>query len=267
MPAPPAMETGPVPQQGPHESDRLQAWPRTIRRSPRGDLRVAAPPMQACPHCVMLAIMRVLIADDHPLFRDALGLLAQRLAGQVETCFADDYETLLRLAQQGPWDLLLVDYHMPGNSPRQALTQLCAGQTSTPVVVITSAEGEEEALIARAAGATGYLPKSMDSRLMLGALQLILSADLTIHPGTAGVTANAPAPRTGDILERLTPRQREVLEHLCLGEPNKRIANHLGLSVSTVKQHIHTILREMGAANRTEAVIMARSIFTARGDP
>ncbi len=209
----------------------------------------------------MLSPMKVLIADDHPLFRDALGLLAQRLADQVETHFAGDYKALLEMVEAGPWDLLLVDFHMPGMSPQEGLTRLCASQAPTPVVVITSAEGDAEALIAREAGAMGYLPKSMDSRLLLNALQLILSGGLAIHPGPTTAVGIDEAPPAHDRLARLTPRQIEVLEHLCEGEPNKRIATHLGLSVSTVKQHIHTILREMGAANRTEAVIMAQSIL------
>ncbi len=205
--------------------------------------------------------MRVLIADDHPLFRDALALLVKRLDGGVETAFAADYDTLQRLSREGPWDLLLVDYHMPGDRPARRLEQLCAEQAPTPVVVITSAEGGEEALAARQAGAMGYLPKAMDSQLMLEALNLILAGGVAIHPAPAAAGIEGrEGPRR--LLERLTDRQVEVLRHLCRGEPNKRIASHLGLSVSTVKQHIHVILRTMGVANRTEAVIQARTLFS-----
>ena len=214
----------------------------------------------------MLSIMKVLIADDHPLFRDALGILAQRLAEEVETRYAEDYRTLLELAgEDGPWDLLLVDFHMPGMDPAEGLARLCASQAPTPVVVITSAEGDEEARIASDAGARGYLSKAMDSRLMLNALQLILDGGLSIHPDPVSGPRTGKPPGDSGFLECLSPRQIEVLEHLCLGEPNKRIASHLGLSVSTVKQHIHSILREMGAANRTEAVVMAQPLLS-RGD-
>ncbi|RME35633.1 MAG: DNA-binding response regulator [Gammaproteobacteria bacterium] len=210
--------------------------------------------------------MRILIADDHPLYRDALQLLTRRLDHEAETVLAGDYDTLLRLSREDRWDLLLVDYHMPGNDPARNLARLCAEQAPTPVVVITSAEGGEEALAARQAGAMGYLPKAMDSQLILDALRLILAGGVAIHPappGGGGGTQSDP----GQVLERLTDRQVEVLRHLCRGEPNKRIASQLGLSVSTVKQHIHVILRTMGAANRTEAVVLARSLFSPQERP
>jgi len=212
----------------------------------------------------MLYGMKILIADDHPLFQDALALLVQRLDEKVEIGFAADYEVLLQLAGEAPWDLLLVDYHMPGMAPADGLERLCALQAPTPVVVITSAEGREEALTARQSGAAGYLPKSMDSRLMLSALQLVLSGGLAIFPVASLVEGGGETCLPADYLSRLTRRQIEVLEHLCEGEPNKRIASRLGLSEATVKQYLHAIFRVLGVANRTEAVLAAHTLLADR---
>lgn len=201
--------------------------------------------------------MNVLIADDHPLVRDALARTVQQLAADVQVREAGDLDGLLRLAAQGDADLALVDLNMPGMDGVAGLRRLREAAPTLPVVV---ASGQEDAVTIRAvlaAGAVGFIPKSERSEVLLGALRLVQSGGTYVPSRLLDAPPAAAAPG-------LTPRQLDVLHLLLRGEPNKLIARELGLTEGTVKIHIAAILRVLHARNRTEAVVRARALGIAQ---
>jgi DNA-binding NarL/FixJ family response regulator len=206
--------------------------------------------------------MNVLIADDHPLVRDALARTVQQLCADVQVRQAGDLDGLLRLAAQGDADLALVDLNMPGMDGIVGLRRLREAAPTLPIVV---ASGQEDPMTIRAvlaAGAVGFIPKSERSEVLLGALRLVQAGGTYVPSRLLDSTARPPP--TDLHSAELTPRQLDVLRCLLRGEPNKLIARELGLTEGTVKIHIAAILRALHARNRTEAVVRARALGIAR---
>jgi len=203
--------------------------------------------------------MRVLIADDHPMVRDALARTMHELEPTAEVQQAGDFDTLLRLAVEEPADLVLLDLNMPGMGGIAGLQRLRARLPTMPVVV---ASGQDDAATIRAvlaAGAAGFIPKSERPEVLLGALRLVLAGGVYVPPRSL----DAPPPAAASpavAAAMLTPRQRDVLRAMSHGQPNKLIARELGLTEGTVKIHIAAILRALQARNRTEAVVRAREL-------
>jgi len=201
--------------------------------------------------------MRVLIADDHPMVRDALARTVHELEPAAEVQQAGDFDTLLRLALEESADLVLLDLNMPGMDGIAGLQRLRARLPTMPVVV---ASGQDDAATIRAvlaAGAAGFIPKSERPEVLLGALRLVLAGGVYVPPRSL----DAPPPMAASptvAAAMLTPRQRDVLRAMSHGQPNKLIARELGLTEGTVKIHIAAILRVLQARNRTEAVLRAR---------
>lgn len=208
--------------------------------------------------------MKILIADDHELYRDALSILVQRLDKQAEIHLSSSYNELLAIASSDHnWDLMLVDLNMPGLSYYEGIAQLTAQHPNTPVIVVTSSEDPRDTELALKAGALGYMSKAMKSNDMLNAIQLMLSSGISIHPAHIVKNNVSPAFSTKEsaTLDKLTPRQQDVLEQLCKGESNKRIALNLDLSEHTVKLHVRAILHALDVENRTQAVIVAKHLL------
>ena len=207
--------------------------------------------------------MKILIADDHELYRDALSILVQRLEEPTKIYLSSNYTDLLQLAQSADdWDLMLVDLNMPGLSYYDGIAQLSTQHPTTPIIVVTSSDDPKDSQLALKAGALGYMSKSMKSEDMLNAIKLMLSSGISIHPNHSTDTSTDSAE-----LNELTPRQQDVLRQLCQGESNKRIARNLELSEHTVKLHVRAILQALNAENRTQAVIIAKQLFTQEIDP
>lgn len=208
---------------------------------------------------------RFLVADDHPLFREAVCLLLGQLSKAAECCEAaslDEASFLLDTAE--PFDLILLDLNMPGSNALSGLQMLRNLTPDTPIAIISHFEDDiliEEGI---AHGAVGYIPKSLSHEAILGALRTILAGGVFLPPGVEQRIClkdgtNAAAHSAGRALvEELTPRQRAVLDLLSQGRANKQIADELSISDWTVKAHISAILRKLGAQSRLEAVVIAR---------
>ena len=201
----------------------------------------------------------LLIADDHPLFREALrGAVARVLPGATLR-EADNVEKLYALVESEPdADLLLLDLNMPGAQGFSALVHLRAQHPELPVVVVSARE--EPAVMRRALdhGAMGFIPKSADSATLGQALGQVLEGDRWAP--AAAMAAPAAGADEHDAAQRvaeLTPQQFRVLQMLGEGLLNKQIAFELGVSEATVKAHMTAILRKLGASNRTQAVLVA----------
>jgi DNA-binding NarL/FixJ family response regulator len=202
--------------------------------------------------------MKILVADDHPLVRDALARTVRELDAQAEVFQAGDLAGLLHAARQGEADLAIIDLQMPGMDGLAGLKRLREAVPTLPTVV---ASGQEDAATIRAvlaAGAMGFIPKSERPEVLLGALRLVRMGGTYVPPRLLEAVEATAAPK-GNAAD-LTPRQLDVLRLLMRGEPNKVIARELGLTEGTVKIHIAAILRTLQSRNRTEAVVRARAL-------
>jgi DNA-binding NarL/FixJ family response regulator len=201
----------------------------------------------------------LLIADDHPLFREALrGAIARVLPG-ARLREADTVTALHALVEAEPdADLLLLDLTMPGAQGFSALVHLRALHPQLPVVVVSARE--EPAVMRRALdhGAVGFIPKSADAATLGEAIASVLAGDRWA-PAAAldGPAAAADEHDAARRLRDLTPQQFRVLQMLGAGLLNKQVAYEIGVSEATVKAHVTAILRKLGANNRTQAVLIA----------
>jgi DNA-binding NarL/FixJ family response regulator len=205
--------------------------------------------------------VKALVADDHPLVRDALARTLAELEAGVEVVGVADFGAALAALQAGPFDLALVDWQMPGMDGTQGLQRLRAAAPTVPLVV---ASGHDDAVTIRAAlaaGAAGFIPKSERTEVLLQALRLVRAGGVYV-PARLLEAAAEPAPPPG---ADLTPCQPDALVCLMRGEPNKLIARELGLTEGTVKIHIAAILRALQVRNRTEAVVRARELGLGSG--
>jgi DNA-binding NarL/FixJ family response regulator len=207
----------------------------------------------------MPATPTILVADDHPLFREALKGAVARLLPQARLVESDSADALFASAEAHPdADLLLMDLNMPGAHGFSALVHLRAIQPQLPIIVVSA---REEASVVRRAidhGAAGFIPKSSDPATIRAAISAVLDGGQWLPPQAEH--ADGLAPGEADIAQRirdLTPQQFRVLGMLGTGLLNKQIAHVLGVSEATVKAHMTAILRKLGANNRTQAVLMA----------
>lgn len=197
--------------------------------------------------------MKILLADDHALFREGMRHVLAGLDAGATLLEASNYcETQSLIANHPDIDLALVDLRMPGFDGIGSLEQLMENTGGLPVVVLSASEDAHEIEKVLAAGAMGFIPKREASEVALGALRLVLAGGIYVPPCLI-----RPGPGT-TARHRLSPRQQEVLGALVAGKPNKRIARELAVTEATVKAHVAAILRLLGVTNRTEAVAAAR---------
>lgn len=218
-------------------------------------------------------MLRVLIADDHPLFRDGLRHLVDQLDEQASVVEAGTLSEAHQLASghSNSFDLILLDLRMPGMDGFEGIKTMKRAVPNGRIVVISGFESRRNAEQSLEAGASGFIPKSAAINVTLNALKLVLLGEIYLPPtlmyGTNGAQEDeedaarptAPAPRTFDptLLAPLTQRQYDVLALLGQGKSNKDIADTLGISEGTVKVHVGAILKVLGASNRTQAALMA----------
>jgi len=209
-----------------------------------------------------MTVLRLVIADDHPLFRDALRVTIAQGYPKAEITEADSFDALRARLEAAPdTDLVLLDLKMPGMHGLSGLLFMRAAFAAVPVAIISA---EEQKTIVRRAlemGAVGYIPKSTGADGIRAALRALLSGGAWIPDGLshadAGKDDETPLPAR---LARLTPQQIRVLMMLSEGYQNKKIANMLGVSEATAKAHVSAILEKLEVDNRTQAVILAREI-------
>ena len=201
----------------------------------------------------------ILVADDHPLFREALKGAVARLLPGARLVESDSADALFASAEAHPEaDLLLMDLNMPGAHGFSALVHLRGAQPLLPVIVVSA---REEAGVVRRAlehGAAGFIPKSSSPATIREAIAAVLEGGHWSPPQADH--GDGLAPEEADVAQRireLTPQQFRVLGMLGTGLLNKQIAHALGVSEATVKAHMTAILRKLGANNRTQAVLMA----------
>lgn len=201
----------------------------------------------------------LLIADDHPLFREALRGLISKLYPSTQIFEADTISSLYALVENHmDADILLLDLNIPGAAGFSALVYLRAQYPQLPIVIISA--HEDPALMRRAVdhGAMGFIPKSVDSTTLSTALEQILMGEVWLPKQAQQTPAMSPDEAEAvKLLSSLTPQQFRVLQMVSTGQLNKQIAYELGVSEATIKTHMTAILRKLGVNNRTQAVLIA----------
>lgn len=198
--------------------------------------------------------MRVLIADDHPLYREAAALQVRRLYRDADVTEVASLAELRHAAQPpGLFDLILIDFYMPGMSPA-ALQDFVQDHPGVPLAMVSGSADNAEVRAAIRAGVRGYIPKTSSSDYFGLALQLLLSGGTSIPVEVLLDDMRAPASRWQD---SLSARERDVLKGIVQGLPNKEIARELGLAEVTVKLHLRNIYRKMDVRSRAEAAVKA----------
>lgn len=205
----------------------------------------------------MISPAKILIADDHPLFREALRAVISRFAPEAAFVEAASHGELLEhTAADNTFDLIFIDLMMPGGDHFYELGQLRKRMPSTPTIVVSSRNDGPTIRRAMACGISGYIPKSSSTQAMERAIRSVMAGNL-YFPTNANET-DGDAPRMGSDPEPLTPRQHAVLEQLRHGRSNRQIALDLGIEEVTVKVHISAILRKFHVKNRLQAIVVAR---------
>ncbi|GAC1625332.1 MAG: response regulator transcription factor [Bradyrhizobium sp.] len=208
------------------------------------------------------ASTRLVIADDHPLFRAAL---RQAVAGVVASARIDEagsFEDLTALLDQdSEVDLILLDLSMPGISGFSGLIYLRAQYPAVPVVIVSASDDIGTIRRSLDFGASGFIPKRFGVETLRDAILKVMDGDVWIPPDTDLTAASDPEmTRLRDRLITLTPQQVRVLMMLSEGLLNKQIAYELGVSKATIKAHVSAILQKLGVESRTQAVIAAAKI-------
>jgi DNA-binding NarL/FixJ family response regulator len=207
---------------------------------------------------------RLVIADDHPLFRGALREAVEGLLEQVDIAEAGTFDELVEFLERGSdVDLVLLDLTMPGARGFSGLMYMRAQYPGVPVIVVSA--NDDPAAIRRCMefGASGFIPKTLGVEAMRAAISRILNGGVWTPPDV-DLSAGSDA-ESAELMARmatLTPQQVRVLMMLSEGLLNKQIAYQLGVSEATVKAHVSAILQKLGVESRTQAVIAAAKIET-----
>lgn len=210
----------------------------------------------------MTAPIRILLVDDHTLFRSGIKALLSRVPGfEVVGEAGDGLEGVKRAVSLQP-DIVLLDLNMPGIAGKEAVQLIVEEAPEVKVIVLTVSENAEDLIEAMRAGAQGYLLKNIDADDLIAALRRAVEGETVMSPQMTmrlmdnlrrGVRAAPPSLEA----EKLTPREREILVHLARGASNKEIARDLDLAESTVKIHVQGILRKLSLTSRVQAAVYA----------
>ncbi len=201
----------------------------------------------------------IIIADDHPLFRNALFQSVHMAISGANLLEADSLDALLTLLKkdQEP-DLLLLDLKMPGANGLSGLIHLRSEYPDLPIVVVSASEDASVVTQVKSHGAFGFIPKSSDMRELVAALNQVLGGEPFFPEGM--ITNNQACNDLAQKIAALTPQQYRVLGMLSDGLLNKQIAYELHVSEATIKAHMTAIFRKLGVKNRTQAVILLQQL-------
>ena len=201
---------------------------------------------------------RVLIVDDHPLYRDALARLVESLPDLEVAGLAGDGAEAVARVEAGDVDVVLMDLNLPSLSGLDATGRIAALPEPPAVLVVTMVDDDDTVVAAMRAGARGYVLKGASSEEVAAAIRTVMAGGAVFGAGVAArLLAQSRTPEPGDGAE-LTAREREVLGLLAQGSTNKQIAFALGLSLKTVQNYVSNILGKLQVADRTQAALRAQ---------
>lgn len=199
--------------------------------------------------------MRVLIADDHDLLRDTLVLFLKSESG-IETQAVGTLDAAHeRITADAPYDLVLLDYNMPGMNGLSGLTRTLEMEGGQRVALISGEAKRDIAEQALEVGAAGFVPKTLSAKSMINAVRFMAMGEQ--YAPVDFMTAPEET-QSNPLADKLSSREREVLKGLTEGKSNKEIARDLDITEPTVKLHMKTLFRKVDATNRTQAALIAR---------
>ncbi len=213
-----------------------------------------------------MSAVKLLIVDDHPLFRDGLAALLLQASANTTVVQASSTEEALQLVDEQVIDAVFMDLVMPGLCGEPAIREFARRHPDVPVIVLSSSENPSDVRRVLNAGASGYIPKSATAQTVVSALTLVLSGNIYVPPllvSAATRAADHAANGRPRSVSQLTDRQVDVLRYLRDGLSNKEISASLGIAEKTVKVHIAAIFKTLNVVNRTQA---AKFLHDAPGD-
>jgi DNA-binding NarL/FixJ family response regulator len=199
--------------------------------------------------------MKILIADDHDLLRDTLVMFLQG-EGNIETVTASDFDAAMACVDtKGPFDLIMLDYNMPGMSGLNGLKKALEYNGGQRVALMSGIATKNVAEEALTIGAAGFVPKTLSAKSLVNAVRFMAMGE-QYAPIDFMTQEEDSAPNP--LAEKLSRRELQVLEGLSQGKSNKEIARDLDLQEPTIKLHVKTLYRKIGAGNRTQAALIAK---------
>jgi len=201
--------------------------------------------------------MRVVLADDHPLFRDGVASLLAAWGHEVVGIAGDGNEAVALVERLRP-DLVLMDIAMPRLTGLEATRRLAVSRPQTAIVMLTASEGEDDLFAAMKSGARGYLLKNLEAGQLRTMIDAVGRGEAAISPATAArIIAELTRPAANPSPDQLTERETDVLRLVVAGLRNKEIGAELAITENTVKYHLRNILEKLHAGSRTEVATRA----------
>ena len=194
---------------------------------------------------------RILLADDHDLVRETLAMFMQAEGDFDVTTVSSVDAALAEIGAQAAFDLVLLDYNMPGMNGLEGLDRVIAASATKPVALLSGDASASVVDQAIAAGAAGFVPKTLGAKSMMSAIKFMMTGEVYVPFNYVQQTTTIAIPG-------LTERETQVLRCLAEGMANKEIARELDLQEVTIKLHVKTLSRKLGAKNRTHAAMIAR---------
>ena len=208
--------------------------------------------------------IRVLIADDHPLFRDGMHGLLDSVSDTKVVGEAASGEEAIKLAENLQPDVILMDIKMPGINGLQAMREILRASPHIRILIVSMLEDDDSVFAAMRAGARGYVPKGVNQAEMLRAIRAVANGEAIFGPGIAqrliGFFSASRTSVQSRIFPELTEREAEILALIAQGRTNEEIADHLVLSLKTVRNHVSNIFSKLQVADRAQAIIRARDV-------
>jgi DNA-binding NarL/FixJ family response regulator len=206
--------------------------------------------------------MRVLLVEDHPMFRDGLARMLESVEDVEIVAEAGTGEEAVQLAEQLKPTIVLMDLNLPKMSGIEATKRIIQKQPNIGILILTMYDDDSSVFAAMRAGARGYLLKEANRNEIIRAIQAVGDGEAIFSPSIARrmmyyFEAKSKQAQV-DVFPQLTEREREVLDHIARGENNADIASELGLNQKTVRNHVSNILSKLHASDRAQAIIMAR---------
>jgi len=200
---------------------------------------------------------KVLIADDHPLFRDALSTIVSAAIEGCEIKEAVDYRETTNALEKDSFSMVFLDLNMPDSQGFSDLALLKKNHPHVPIVVVSAHDEENVIRACLNHNASGYIIKSSSPESIKLAIQQIMAGE-TFVPNGVSLETSRDEPNLAEQISRLTPSQLKVFIEMGKGQLNKQIAYDLKITEATVKAHITTVFRKLGITNRTQAVLLAQ---------